>query len=77
MSTAPQDPHNLLLYFLSELDQFKAVYVIGVPKEEGELVVGHSRLAGHEVLGALSAALCIEEVKYQSEFIDNEPEKEK
>jgi hypothetical protein len=67
-----QDPHNLLLHFLSEMDKFKAVVIIGIPKEDLPLVIGHSKVASHELLGALDAALCIEQVNYQAAFIDRE-----
>jgi hypothetical protein len=67
-----QDPHNLLLHFLSEMDKFKAIVIIGIPKEDLPLVIGHSKVASHELLGALNAAFCIEQVNYQMSFIDAE-----
>ena len=69
-------PHSLLLHFLGQVDKYRSIIVIAVEEqadtEEGTgIVMGHSALPPHELLGALDAAAIIAEEDYRADYLEN------
>ncbi len=73
-------PHGLLIHFLGQVDQYKGIIIIAVEEANGDenkggLVVGVSKLPGHEVLGALQGALIMEQEDYRDSYLENGEER--
>jgi hypothetical protein len=79
-------PHGLLIHFLGQTDKYKGIIIIAVEndattpddRDKSGLVLGIANLPGHEVMGALQAALIMEQEDYRDSYLEHgeEPEPE-